>query len=71
MTARRDGDGSAFLMLMAGVGVVFSAAFVILQLIPIPGLSGVHFGKESYLMLIVWIALGLLFYVRQISRKAV
>ena len=71
VTARRDGDGSAFLMLMAGVGVVFSAAFVILQLIPIPGLSGVHFGKESYLMLIVWIALGLLFYVRQISRKAV
>ena len=71
VTARRDGDGSAFLKLMAGVGVVFSAAFVILQLIPIPGLSGVHFGKESYLMLIVWIALGLLFYVRQISRKAV
>lgn len=71
VTARRDGDGSAFLKLMAGIGVAFSAAFVILQLIPIPGLSGVHFGKESYLMLIVWIALGLLFYVRQISRKAI
>ena len=31
----------------------------------IPGLPGVHFGKESYIMLIVWIALGLVFYALQ------
>lgn len=68
-TAKRVGDGSAFLKLMAGVGVAFSVAFVILQLVPIPGLSGVHFGRESYLMLIVWIALGAVFYASRFLRS--
>ena len=36
---------------------------MILQLIPIPGLSGVHFGKESYIMLVIWIVLGVVFYL--------
>jgi hypothetical protein len=36
---------------------------MILQLVPIPGLSGVNFGKESYLMLVVWIVLGIAFYL--------
>ena len=36
---------------MAVTGVVFSIIFIVLQLIPIPWLSGVHFGKESYRML--------------------
>ena len=65
ITARRDGDGSPFLKVMAAVGVCFSVAFIILQLVPIPGLSGVHFGKESYMMLIAWSALGLVFYAAQ------
>lgn len=65
VTIKRDQDGTPFLKAMAAVGVCFSVAFVVLQLIPIPGLSGVHFGKESYLLLIVWIVLGLLFYSRQ------
>jgi amino acid transporter len=65
VTMKRDGDGTAFLKVMATVGVIFSLAFVVLQLVPIPGLSGVHFGKESYLLLIVWIVLGLLFYASQ------
>ena len=47
---------------MAITGVVFSVAFMILQLIPIPSLSGVHFGTESYILLVVWIVLGLIFY---------
>ena len=38
---------------------------MILQLIPIPGLSGVHFGKESYIMLVIWIVIGLAFYAKQ------
>ena len=63
--ARRDGDGTKFLKAMAATGVIFSVIFMILQLIPIPGLSGVHFGKESYIMLIVWIAIGLVFYFKQ------
>ena len=65
ITARRDGDGNKFLKCMATTGVVFSILFMILQLIPIPGLNGVHFGKESYIMLVIWIALGLVFYSMQ------
>ena len=68
VTARRDGDGTAFLKIMAAVGVLFSVTFMVLQLIPIPGLSGVHFGNESYIMLLVWIALGAIFYVKQIKQ---
>lgn len=60
-----DKDGSLFLKIMALIGVVFSVTFMILQLVPIPGLDGVHFGKESYLMLAVWVVLGLLFYPRK------
>ena len=65
VTIRRDGGGTGFLRVMAVTGVVFSSIFMILQLIPILGLSGVHFGRESYLMLIVWVALGLVFYLKQ------
>ena len=65
VTAKRDGDSTTFLRVMATTGVVFSVIFMILQLIPIPGLSGVHFGKESYIMLIVWIFIGAVFYIQQ------
>ena len=65
VTMKRDGDGMPFLKVMAILGVVFSVAFMILQLIPIPGLSGVHFGRESYMMLVAWIAIGLVFYVKE------
>ncbi len=60
-----DKDGSLFLRIMALIGVAFSVAFMVLQLVPIPGLDGVHFGKESYLMLAVWVVLGLLFFPRK------
>ena len=65
ITARKSGDGTAFLKAMARTGVVFSLTFMVLQLIPIPGLSGVHFGKESYLMLVIWVLIGLAFYFKQ------
>lgn len=65
VTSRKYGDGTFFLKTMAVIGVVFSLIFMVLQLVPIPGLSGVHFGKESYIMLIVWIAIGLVFYAKQ------
>lgn len=65
VTARKDGDGTPFLKVMATIGVCFSAAFMVLQLIPIPGLFGVHFCRESYIMLIVWIGIGVLFYGKQ------
>ena len=60
---RADGDGSRFKMVMAVIGAAFSVVFMILQLIPIPGLSGVNFGKESYIMLAVWVVLGICFYL--------
>lgn len=63
VTMKRDGDGSKFLKTAAALGTMFSCIFVILQLVPIPGLSGVHFGKESYIMLLIWIALGVVFYL--------
>ena len=66
-TIKKDGDGTGMLKTMAVMGVTFSVIFVILQLIPIPGLSGVHFCRESYLMLIVWIAIGAMFYLKQRS----
>ena len=65
VTMKRCGDGTKRLKTLAILGVCFSAVFVILQLVPIPGLSGVHFGKESYIMLVVWIVIGAVFYVRQ------
>ena len=68
LTTRRDGDGTAFLKTMAWTGVIFSLAFMVLQLVPIPGLSGVHFGKESYIMLVIWVLIGLAFYFMQRKR---
>jgi len=53
-----DKDGNPLLKTMAILGMVFSVIFMILQLIPIPGLVGVHFGNESYMMLLVWILIG-------------
>lgn len=64
-----DKDGSKKLKAVALMGVIFSLIFMILQLIPIPGLNGVHFGKESYFMLIVWVVIGCVFYITQ--RKAI
>lgn len=65
VTIKRDGDGSFFLKAMAVTGVCFSIAFMVLQLMPVPGLSGVHFCRESYIMLVVWSVIGLLFYIKQ------
>ncbi|MBQ6320863.1 APC family permease [Candidatus Saccharibacteria bacterium] len=58
-------DGTPSLRLCSILGAIFSCIFMVLQLIPIPGLSGVHFSRESYLMLLIWIVLGLLFYLNQ------
>ena len=60
---KRDGDGTFFKKMVATLGAVFSGLFMVLQLVPIPGLSGVHFGKESYIMLVIWIVLGFAFYL--------
>ncbi len=68
VTIKRDGDGTLGLKIMAIIGSVFSCAFIVLQLVPIPGLSGVHFGTESYIMLAVWVLLGVAFYFKERKR---
>ena len=65
VTMKRFGDGKLHLKVTAVLGVVFSLIFMVLQLIPIPGLSGVHFGTESYIMLAVWVILGTVFFFKQ------
>jgi uncharacterized membrane protein len=59
---KSDGDGNKLFKTMAVLGMVFSVIFMVLQLIPIPGLEGVHFVDESYFMLLVWVVLGIVFY---------
>ena len=63
ITINREKDAGLFLKVIAVIGSAFSAIFIILQLIPIPGLSGVNIGKESYIMLIIWVVLGAIFYL--------
>ena len=59
---KTDKDGTFRLKVMSWMGMAFSIVFMVLQLVPIPGLNGVHFGKESYLMLFVWVFIGIVFY---------
>lgn len=65
---KRQKDGPKWLQVLCWIGVVFSVAFMILQLIPIPGLDGVHFEWQSYLMLVIWIIIGLSFFLMQRNR---
>ncbi|MBE6714499.1 MAG: APC family permease [Ruminococcaceae bacterium] len=67
---KKDQDGKAFVKIMAYLGVGFSVIFMILQLIPIPHLDGVHFGIESYIMLVIWIFIGIVFAVAQKNKKS-
>lgn len=67
---RADNDGGTLLKLMSVIGMVFSIIFMVLQLVPIPTLNGAHFCKESYLMLIVWIVLGLVCFLARNKVKA-
>ena len=67
VTMRRNNDNSPFLKWMAILGATFSMIFIVLQLVPIPGLEGVHFGGESYVLLVVWIVLGIMFYIHQVD----
>lgn len=65
VTLKRNKEKNIFVGIMAALGALFSTMFIILQVIPIPGFESVHFGKESYIMLVIWIALGLAFYIKQ------
>lgn len=71
VTMRRDGDRMPALRAMAIAGSVFSVIFMVLQLIPIPGLSGVCIGPQSYLLLAVWVALGAGFWLIEQKKRRV
>ena len=61
-TMDRYSEGTSFLTWMSRLGSVFSGIFIVLQIVPIPGLESVRFCRESYLLLLVWIAMGAGFY---------
>ena len=68
VTIKRQHEKKPLLLTLAILGVAFSVMFMILQLIPIPGLESVHFCRESYIMLAVWVAVGLVFYLSRINK---
>lgn len=55
---RKDKKG---LMILAALGMFFAINFIFIQLIPLPGLEGVSFTWQSYILFGVWVLLGLLF----------
>jgi len=65
VTMKRDNDNKTFLKVLAWIGAFFSISFVVLQIIPMPSLQGVHFCPQSYVMLLVWVSFGTLFFFLQ------
>ncbi len=64
---RKEKDGGRALNVLSILGVIFSVIFIILQLIPVPGLEGVHFSLQSYIMLVVWSLIGMIFYFKKLK----
>ena len=62
-TMKVEKDGNLLMKIFAIIGATLSAGFMVLQLIPIPGLSGVRFSPQSYLMFGIWVVLGLAFFI--------
>lgn len=63
-TVKKNND-KKLVYVLGMIGVIFSLIFIVLQLIPVPGLNDVHFCKQSYIMLLIWIVLGMYFYMKQ------
>ena len=53
-------EKNKFIMLIGGLGCFFSVVFAILLLVPIPQIDS-SLSIESYIMLIIWLALGVIF----------
>lgn len=58
---KNSGERNAVVKTLAIIGTAFSVTFMVLQLVPMPFLPGVHFCKESYILLLVWIVIGIAF----------
>ena len=52
------------IIIFGALGFVFSLSMGILLLVPIPGLN-VSLGNESYILLVIWTIMGLVFYTRR------
>lgn len=65
VTMNRDQDGSYTYKCLAFLGSILSLCFIVLQLVPIEGLKGVHFCRQSYMMLAVWCLIGFVFFMKQ------
>ncbi len=61
-------DGNKKIMFTGILGTLLSLAFIVLLLVPIP-LFNCSLGKESYLCLLAWIGIGVLFYFSAKKRK--
>ena len=56
------------IIILGAIGFIFAILFEVLLLVPIPGVEG-SLSKESYMLLIIWLALGFIFYVYTSRRK--
>lgn len=65
VTMNRDEDSRFRYKCLAALGCLFSLAFIELQLVPIEGMKGVHFCKQSYLMFAIWCLIGFAFFIKQ------
>lgn len=64
-------DKKISIIITSILGTVFSIIFVIILLVPIPGLN-CSLGKESYICFAIWTVLGFVFYcARKFKRKKV
>ncbi len=62
VTLKKNNEKKPFTFVMAILGTLFSLIFIILMLVPLPFLPGVNFVTPSYIMLVVWVVLGVLFF---------
>ena len=54
-------EGRVDILIFGALGFMLSLGMAVLLLVPIPGLN-VSLGHESYMLLLVWIVLGVIFY---------
>lgn len=56
------------IIILGAIGFIFAMLFEVLLLVPIPGVNGSLY-KESYILLIIWLTLGAIFYVYTSRKK--
>lgn len=56
-------DGNKGIMITGMIGTLMGLSFVLLLLVPIPGLN-CSLGKESYVCLLIWSIMGIIFYFK-------